>query len=171
MYEHPYAHAQVAHVFVSLANLVLLSRGKNILSEDFKYYSPGTGKLDRDRFVSRLGVPHDRHEAGQFRSGQVRYIIPEGPPWKRVLISLRTQYFSPFSLDRTSLRLPNATQRYVYLVRFYRCCMFFLPPPPLLLEPIFNIETPKVDLAVTILIGGSNGNGAIIGLERHACGQ
>ncbi|CAN0251079.1 unnamed protein product [Scytosiphon promiscuus] len=42
---------EVAHVFVNLANLVLLSRGKNILSEDFKYYSPGTGRLDRDRFV------------------------------------------------------------------------------------------------------------------------
>lgn len=42
-------YAKVAHVFVSLANLVLLSRGKNILAEDFKYYSPGTGRLDRDR--------------------------------------------------------------------------------------------------------------------------
>lgn len=51
---HAHAHSQVAHVFVNLANLVLLSRGKNILSEDFKYYSPGTGKLDRDRFVRVL---------------------------------------------------------------------------------------------------------------------
>ncbi|CAM9703546.1 unnamed protein product [Pylaiella littoralis] len=42
---------EVAHVFVNLANLVLLSRGKNILSEDFKYYSPGTGRLDRDSFL------------------------------------------------------------------------------------------------------------------------
>ncbi len=42
---------QVAHIFVNLANLVLLSRGKNILSEDFKYFSPGTGRLDRDRCV------------------------------------------------------------------------------------------------------------------------
>eukprot|EP00903_Cladosiphon_okamuranus_P018672 g17186.t1 len=42
---------EVAHIFVSLANLVLLSRGKNILAEDFKYYSPGTGRLDRDRFL------------------------------------------------------------------------------------------------------------------------
>lgn len=44
-------YSQVAHVFVNLANLVLLSRGKNILAEDFKYYSPGTGRLDRDRLV------------------------------------------------------------------------------------------------------------------------
>ncbi|CAM9762180.1 unnamed protein product, partial [Hapterophycus canaliculatus] len=42
---------EVAHVFVNLANLVLLSRGMNILSKDFKYYSPGTGKLDRDSFL------------------------------------------------------------------------------------------------------------------------
>ncbi|CAN0193805.1 unnamed protein product [Ectocarpus sp. 12 AP-2014] len=42
---------EVAHVFVSLANLVLLSRGKNVLAEDFKYYSPGTGRLDRDSFL------------------------------------------------------------------------------------------------------------------------
>lgn len=44
-------HQQVAHVFVNLANIVVLSRGANILAEDFKYYSPATGRLDRDAFL------------------------------------------------------------------------------------------------------------------------
>lgn len=44
-------------MFVKMANLVLLSRGKNILSKDFKYYSPGTGRLDRDRFVELYTEP------------------------------------------------------------------------------------------------------------------
>lgn len=43
--------SQVAHVFVKMANLVILSRGMNIFSDDFKYYSPGTGKLSRDGFL------------------------------------------------------------------------------------------------------------------------
>lgn len=42
---------QLAHVFVSLAKLVILSRGRDILSGDFKFYSPGTGRLDRDAFL------------------------------------------------------------------------------------------------------------------------
>lgn len=47
----PSPSCQLAHVFINLANLVILSRGRNILSEDFKYYSPETGKLDRDSFL------------------------------------------------------------------------------------------------------------------------
>lgn len=42
---------QVAQVFVKMANLVILSRGMNVLAEDFRFYSPGTAKLDRDRYL------------------------------------------------------------------------------------------------------------------------
>eukprot|EP00904_Undaria_pinnatifida_P013928 jgi/Undpi1/9666/HiC_scaffold_27.g12122.m1 len=45
---------EVAHVFVKMANLVILSRGMNILSEDFKFYSPGTGRLDRERYLKLI---------------------------------------------------------------------------------------------------------------------
>lgn len=78
-----HTHTQVAHVFVNLANLVLLSRGKNILSEDFKYYSPGTGRLDRDRFVRASGY--------LAQAGQIRRNIPKRPPWGWVLIFVANQ--------------------------------------------------------------------------------
>lgn len=36
---------------MSLANLVILSRGRDVLAPDFKFYSPSTGRLDRDGFL------------------------------------------------------------------------------------------------------------------------
>lgn len=50
---------QVAQVFVKMANLVILSRGKDVLAEDFKFYSPGVKRIDRDawlRVVKTLDV-------------------------------------------------------------------------------------------------------------------
>lgn len=41
----------MAQVFVKMANLVILSRGMNVLAEDFKFYSPGTRKFDRERYL------------------------------------------------------------------------------------------------------------------------
>ncbi|CAN0075251.1 unnamed protein product [Sphacelaria rigidula] len=42
-----------------MANLVILSRGRNVLAEDFKFYSPGIKRVDRDtwlRLVKTLDV-------------------------------------------------------------------------------------------------------------------